>query len=88
MFEAVLTRIFHELPAATTDVGVLPGRPRVSVPATYRSGTPRNQHPAGAGWPARHAGASRLAMAGRPNHLLGLATANNEISGLEANYDT
>ena len=25
MLEAVLTRIFHELPAATTDVGVLPG---------------------------------------------------------------
>ncbi len=43
-------------------------RPRVSVPATYRSGTPRNQHPAVARWHA---------------HLRGLATAIHEISGLE-----
>src|SRR5210317_1182785 len=42
-------------------------RPRVSDPATYRSGTPRNQHPAVARW---------------PNHLRGLATAIHEISGL------
>jgi len=37
-------------------------------PATYRSGTPRNQHPAVARW---------------HNHLRGLATAVHEISGLE-----
>jgi len=42
-------------------------RPRVSAPATYRSGTPRNQHPAVARWHA---------------HLRGLATAIHEISGL------
>ena len=42
-------------------------RPRVSDPATYRSGTPRNQHPAVARWHA---------------HLRGLATAIHEISGL------
>ena len=39
----------------------------MSVPATYRSGTPRNQHPAVARWHA---------------HLRGLATAIHEISGL------
>jgi len=43
------------------------GRPRVSAPATYRSGTPRNQHPAVARWHA---------------HLCGLATAIHEMSGL------
>ena len=42
-------------------------RPRVSAPATYRSGTPRNQHPAIARW---------------HGHLRGLATAIHEISGL------
>ena len=42
-------------------------RPRVPAPATYRSGTPRNQHPAVARWHA---------------HLRGLATAIHEISGL------
>src|SRR5210317_132713 len=42
-------------------------RPRVSAPATYRLGTPRNQHPAVARWHA---------------HLRGLATAIHEISGL------
>jgi hypothetical protein len=41
-------------------------RPRVSAPATYRSGTPRNQHPAVARW---------------HTHLRGLATAIHEISG-------
>src|SRR5210317_2020936 len=41
--------------------------PLVSAPATYRSGTPRNQHPAVARWQA---------------HLRGLATAIHEISGL------
>ncbi|MFA9434743.1 MAG: hypothetical protein ACERKR_08720, partial [Deltaproteobacteria bacterium] len=40
---------------------------RVSAPATYRSGTPRNQHPVVARWHA---------------HLRGLATAIHEISGL------
>ena len=39
----------------------------MSVPATYRSGTPRAQHPAVARWHA---------------HLRGLATAIHEISGL------
>ena len=42
-------------------------RPRVSVPATYRLGTVRNQHSAVARWHA---------------HLRGLATAIQEISGL------
>ena len=42
-------------------------RPRVWAPATYRSGTPRNQHPAVARWQA---------------HLHGLATAIHETSGL------
>jgi len=42
-------------------------RPRASAPATYRSGTPRNQHPAVARW---------------PDHLRGLATAIHEIYGL------
>jgi hypothetical protein len=43
-------------------------RPRVSTPATYRSGTPRTQHPAVARW---------------HTHLCGLATAIHEISGLK-----
>ena len=43
------------------------GRPRVSDPATYRSGTPRIQLPAVARWHA---------------HLRGLATAIHKISGL------
>ncbi|MEE8315338.1 MAG: hypothetical protein V3R70_02195 [Syntrophobacteria bacterium] len=43
-------------------------RPRVSDPAAYRSGTPRNQPPAVARWHA---------------HLCGLATAIHEMSGLE-----
>ena len=42
-------------------------RPRMSDPAGYRSGTPRNQHPEVARWHA---------------HLRGLATAIHEISGL------
>ena len=40
----------------------------MSDPATYRSGTPRIQHPAVARW---------------HSHLRGLATAIHEISGLE-----
>ena len=44
-------------------------RPRVSIPATYRSGTPLNQHPAVARWHA---------------HLRDLATAIHEVSGLRA----
>ena len=43
------------------------GRPRVSTPATYRSGTPRGQHPVIALWHA---------------HLRGLATVMHEIYGL------
>jgi hypothetical protein len=43
-------------------------RPRMSVPATYRSGTPRDQ---------------LLAVARWHNHLCGLATAIHEISGLD-----
>ena len=43
-------------------------RPRMSVPATYRSGTPRNQ---------------LLAVARWHSHLRGLATAIHEISGLD-----
>ena len=46
-------------------------RPRVPAPATYRSGTPRNQPPAVA---REHA------------HLHGLATAIHEISGLEVEF--
>jgi hypothetical protein len=46
-------------------------RPQVSAPATYRSGTPRNQHPVVARWHA---------------HLCGLATATHEISGLIIQY--
>ena len=46
-------------------------RPRVSAPATYRSGTPRNQSRGTAGRVARWHG-----------HLRGLATAIHEISGL------
>ncbi|MEJ2363747.1 MAG: hypothetical protein P8075_15370 [Deltaproteobacteria bacterium] len=45
-----LARIFHESPAATADLAVLPGvlgcsfdKLRTSSPATYRSGTPRVQ---------------------------------------------
>ncbi len=44
------------------------GRPLVSAPATYRSGTPRNQDPAVARWHTL---------------LHGLATEIREISGLE-----
>jgi len=44
------------------------GRPRVSNPATYRSGTPRVQRPVIARWHGR---------------LHGLATSIREISGLE-----
>jgi hypothetical protein len=40
----------------------------MSAPATYHSGTPRNQHPAGARWHA---------------HLHGLATAIHAISELD-----
>ncbi|MGB5922344.1 MAG: hypothetical protein WBH36_08955, partial [Syntrophobacteria bacterium] len=54
-----VTQIFHELPAATVYLTVLPGvlgcsfdRLRTGSPATYRSGTPRNQHPAVARWHA------------------------------------
>jgi hypothetical protein len=46
------------------------GRPRVLVPATYRSSTPRNQPPAVARW---------------DNHLRGLATTIHETSGLGGN---
>ena len=60
------TRIFHESLAATTDMAVLPGVLGWSAPATYRSGTPRNRHPAVARWHA---------------HLRCLATAIHEISG-------
>jgi len=42
-------------------------RPRLSAPATYRSGTPQDQHPAVARWHA---------------HLRGLAKAIHEKSGL------
>jgi len=45
------------------------GRPRVSNPATYRSGTPRIRHPAVAQW---------------HRHLRGLVTAIHETSGLWA----
>jgi hypothetical protein len=48
--------------------GRFSGRPRVSAPATYRPGTPRNQHPAIARWHA---------------HLRGLATSIHETSGLK-----
>jgi hypothetical protein len=44
-----------------------PGRPQVSVPATYHSGTPRNQHLAVTRWHA---------------HLHGLATTIHETSRL------
>ncbi|MEE8315867.1 MAG: hypothetical protein V3R70_04885 [Syntrophobacteria bacterium] len=50
-------------------MAVLPGVLGWSAPATYRSGTPLNQHPAVARWHA---------------HLRGLATAIHEISGLRA----
>ena len=43
-------------------------RPRMSVPETYRSGTPRDQ---------------LLAVARWHNHLRGLATAIHKISGLD-----
>ena len=49
------------------DYGRPSWRPQVSAPATYRLGTPRNQHPAVARWHA---------------HLHGLATAIHETSGL------
>ena len=48
-------------------------RPRMSAPTTYRSGTPRDQHPAVARWHV---------------HLHGLATAIHEISGLPVRSDT
>jgi len=44
------------------------GRPRVSNPATYRSGTPRLQHPVVARW---------------HDHLHALATGIHETSGLD-----
>ena len=44
------------------------GRPRVSAPATYRSGTPRNQHSAIARWHIL---------------LHGLATEIREVPGLK-----
>ena len=47
------------------------GRPLVPVPATYRLGTPRTQHPAVARWHA---------------HLRSLATAIHEISGLGKSF--
>jgi hypothetical protein len=45
-----------------------PWRPRMSVPATYHLGMPRNQHPTVARWHA---------------HLCGLATAIHAISELD-----
>ena len=53
---------------ATTDMAVLTWRPRVSAPATYHLGTPRNQ--------------SRGTVARLHAHLRGLATAIHEIFGL------
>jgi hypothetical protein len=65
--------MFHESPAATADMAVLPWRPRVSHLATYRSGTVQVQHPAVARWHA---------------HLHGLATAIHETSGLVTTSDS
>ena len=67
MMKHVLARMFHELPAATADMGVLPG---VLVCRTLRrtvQGTPRVQHPAVDRWHA---------------YLHGLATLIHETSGL------
>ena len=65
--------MFHESLAATEDMAVLlseleAGRPRVSHPATYHSGTPRVRHPVVARWHA---------------YLPGLTTAIHETSGLD-----
>ena len=65
-FFLLLTRMFHESLTTTTDMAVLPVRPRLSAPATYHSGTPRDQHPAGARW---------------HGHLGGLVTPIHETSG-------
>jgi hypothetical protein len=63
----------HESLAANTDMAGPSRRPRVSVPATYRSGTETN--PAVRGTVARwHA------------HLRGLATEIHEISGLAVGH--
>jgi len=69
-----VTRIFHELPAATVYLTVLPGvlgcsfdRLRTGSPATYYSSTPRIPLPA---------------VARYHSHLHGLATAIHETSGL------
>ena len=59
--------MFHESQAATTDMAVLPGVLGCRVPATYHSGTPRNQHPAVSRWHA---------------HLHGLAKVIHETSWL------
>ena len=53
-----LVRVFDESLAVTPDMGILlsepeAGRPRESAPATYHSGTVRNQYPAVSQWPAR-----------------------------------
>jgi hypothetical protein len=63
--------MFHESPATTADSTVLPGVlwcPLVSIPATYRLGTPRDQHHAVTRWHGR---------------LRDLATAIHETSGLK-----
>ena len=65
----VLGCSFDRLPETTlpeTSSGQA-GQAGQAPPATYRSGTPRNQHPAVARW---------------HTHLRGLATAIHEISGL------
>ena len=70
-----LTRIFHELLAATTDMAVLPGVLGCRPLRRTVTGTPRNQSRGTAGRVARlHA------------HLRDLATAIHEISGLKEFY--
>ena len=98
-----LARIFHEFtPWRDCDhgYGCPSWRPRVSVPATYRSGTPRNQS---RGTSCQARGASACAARGTPilfalaalrsvpqagSQFGGLATAIHEISGLVEKFFT
>jgi hypothetical protein len=79
-------------PTADHGYGRPSGRPRVSAPATYRSGTPRNQHPRPSGRPRVSAPATYRSGTPRNQHpavtrwhahLHGLATSIRETFGLK-----
>jgi hypothetical protein len=66
-------------PTADHGYGRPSGRPRVSAPATYRSGTPRNQHPAVTRWHAHLHGATSIRETFGLKQSL-LSTYDNELS--------